>query len=145
MKISSHAMNLLETFEGPCVTTAYVCPSGTLTIGYGHTKDVKKGDVCSPTYALTLLKQDVIYFEKNVENALNADEIVVTQGQFDALVCFAFNVGMTALIRSTLWKKLRNHDYQGASNELLRWNKADGHVLKGLTRRREAERALFLS
>lgn len=67
------------------------------------------------------------------------------QGQFDALVSFTYNLGARSLSTSTLLRKLNAGDYAGAADEFLRWNKAGGKVLTGLTRRREAERALFLS
>jgi hypothetical protein len=69
----------------------------------------------------------------------------LTQNQFDALVCFAFNVGNGALLSSTLLRELNKRDYAAAANQFLRWNKAGGHELPGLTRRREAERRLFLA
>ena len=93
--------------------------------------------------------------------ALNADEIIVSQGQFDALVDFAYNLGASKLVNSTLWKKLKAKDYESAANEFLKWNKikvkvkniVNGQVVvgfklvevKGLTRRRQAEKKLFLS
>ena len=69
----------------------------------------------------------------------------LTQGQFDALVSFTYNLGARSLSTSTLLKKLNAGDYRGAADEFPRWNKAGGQVLAGLTRRREAERSLFLS
>ncbi|EDH9820259.1 TPA_asm: lysozyme, partial [Salmonella enterica subsp. enterica serovar Typhimurium] len=72
-------------------------------------------------------------------------KVKLTQGQFDALVSFAYNLGARTLSSSTLLRKLNSGDYAGAADEFLRWNKAGGKVLNGLTRRREAERALFLS
>ena len=76
---------------------------------------------------------------------LDIREVAVNQCQFDALVCFAFNVGSKNLDTSTLLKKLTIGDIEGAGDEFLRWNKAGGKVLEGLTRRRQAERRLFLA
>lgn len=96
-----------------------------------------------------LLLTDLSYFEKAVTNLLN--NCSCTQSQFDALVCFAFNVGVNALAASTLLKKFKAGDIRGAADEFLRWNKATSPetkstiVLKGLTLRRQAERRLFLS
>lgn len=144
MKISSAGLNLIKEFEGLC-TTAYVCPAGVLSIGYGHTKNVKKGDVITKDGAEELLKKDLKEFEEAVTAMLDIREVAVNQCQFDALVCFAFNVGTKALDTSTLLKKLTIGDVEGASDEFLRWNKAGGKVLEGLTRRRQAERRLFLA
>lgn len=142
------AFNLIKSFED-LRTKAYVCPAGVLTIGYGHTDGVKKSDVITEKQANEYLKSDVADFSKKLNKALNADEIELqTVHQFDALICFAFNVGITALINSTLWKKLKAKDYQGAAGQFGRWNKAKVNgkyvVLNGLTKRRYAEYKLFL-
>jgi hypothetical protein len=71
-------------------------------------------------------------------------KVPLTQNQFDALVSLVYNIGQTAFSNSTLLKKLNAKDYQGAADQFLRWNKGGGKVMKGLVRRREAERALFL-
>ncbi|MCY1305462.1 Lysozyme RrrD [compost metagenome] len=71
--------------------------------------------------------------------------VPLSQGQFDALASFVFNLGSGNLQCSTLLRKLNAKDYAGAADEFPRWNKAGGKVLAGLTRRRAAERALFLS
>lgn len=89
-----------------------------------------------------LLKTGLVSYENDVLKIVKAK---LTQGQFDALVSFAYNVGSRALSTSTLLKKLNAGDIKGAADEFLRWNKAGGKVMNGLTRRREAERALFLS
>lgn len=144
---TTDATNLIKSFES-LRTKAYVCPAGVLTIGYGHTDGVKKSDVITEKQADEYLKSDVAEFSKDLNKALNADEIELQNiHQFDALICFAFNVGMHALINSTLWRKLKAKDYQGAANQFARWNKAkvDGKyiVLNGLTKRRYAEYRLF--
>lgn len=89
-----------------------------------------------------LLKTGLVSYENDV---LKMAKVKLTQGQFDALVSFAYNVGSRALSTSTLLRKLNDGDVRGAADEFLRWNKAGGKALNGLTRRREAERALFLS
>lgn len=144
MQISDAGLSLIKNFEG-LSTKAYVCPAGVLSIGYGHTKNVKKGDVITKAGAEELLKKDLKEFEEAVTAMLDIREVAVNQCQFDALVCFAFNVGTKALDTSTLLKKLTIGDVEGASDEFLRWNKAGGKVLEGLTRRRQAERRLFLA
>lgn len=103
MKISDAGLSLIKTFEG-LSTKAYVCPAGVLTIGYGHTKDVKPNDVITKAGAEELLKKDLKEFEEAVTAMLDIREVAVNQCQFDALVCFAFNVGTKALDTSTLLK-----------------------------------------
>lgn len=141
MNISTIGLGLIQEFEG-CKLDAYKCPAGIWTIGIGHTKDVKEGDKITDSQALDLLREDV----KWVENAINDHvKVKINQNQFDALSAFIFNVGAGAFSLSTLLKKLNAGDYEGAANEFPRWNKANGKELPGLTRRRAAEKALFLA
>lgn len=140
MKISSKGIELIKSFEG-CRLSAYKCPAGVWTIGYGHTLGVTKGQKITAQQAEDLLKGDLEVFEDNVDT----HDLNLTIGQYDALVSFSFNVGMTALNRSTLLKKLKAGDTQGSADEFLKWNKAGGKVLLGLIARRKAERRLFLS
>lgn len=111
------------------------------TIGYGHTCGVKQGDSCSMTQAERWLDADLSGAEQAVAKAV---EVVLTDDQFSALVSFVFNVGAENFRRSTLLRMLNAGNFNGAADQLLRWNKAAGKVLPGLTRRRTAERALFL-
>lgn len=146
MQISENGIALIKRFEG-CSLTAYRCPAGVLTIGFGWThavdgKPIRPGMTIDQATADRLLKAGLVSFENDV---LKIVKVKLTQGQFDALVSFAYNVGSRALSTSTLLKKLNAGDYKGAADQFLRWNKAGGKVLKGLTRRREAERELFLS
>ncbi|EII8817445.1 lysozyme, partial [Salmonella enterica] len=138
-----------KEFEG-CSLKAYPDP-GTggdpWTIGYGWThsvdgKPVKPGMMIDEATAERLLKTGLVGYENDVSKLV---KVKLTQGQFDALVSFAYNLGARTLSSSTLLRKLNAGDYAGAADEFLRWNKAGGKVLNGLTRRREAERALFLS
>mgnify|MGYP004459084731 FL=1 len=136
MKTSSKGIALIKSFEG-CRLQAYRDSVGVLTIGYGHTGDVKEGQVISRGFAEELLKADLTKFERNVTRYTPFE---MSQNQFDALVSFAFNCGAGNL------KKLvsgRNKDQ--VAKKILEYNKAGGRVLAGLTRRRQAERALFLS
>lgn len=134
-------MQLIRNFEG-VKFSAYLCPAGVWTIGYGHTKGVKEGDACTLGQAQKWLQEDLQGSEADVEALVT---VPLTQGQFDALVSFVFNLGASALASSTLLRKLNAGDYLGAADQFPRWNKAAGAVQKGLTRRRRAERALFLS
>lgn len=139
MQTSKKGINLIKQFEG-CRLTAYKCPSGVYTIGYGHTKGVTKGQKISQERANSLLGQDIKEYENAVNRLVSAP---LNQNQFDALVSFCFNCGVGAFKTSTLRKKLNAKDYKGAANEFPRWNKGGGKVLKGLVKRRAAEQKLF--
>lgn len=144
MHISDAGLSLIKSFEGLRLE-AYPDPAtggDPWTIGYGHTGDVEQGQVITEAEADELLRQDVAQFEICVNGAL---QVPVTQSQFDALVSFAFNVGCRNLRNSTLLRKLNASDDVGAAAEFARWNRAAGQVMAGLTRRREAERDLFMA
>lgn len=149
MYISKQGLDLIKHFEGLRLK-AYKCPSGVWTIGYGHTKGVYPGMEITEELADKFLIDDVWQFEREVEGLIL---VPVTQGQFDALVSFAFNVGSDidedsipeGLGDSTLLKKLNRGDYAGAADEFPKWVYSRGKKLKGLVRRRAAERDLFLT
>lgn len=142
MKTSDKGIELIQQFEG-CRLQAYKDAVGVWTIGYGHIQGVHAGHTISQERADTMLEQDLHIFEHCVEVLFEGHEL--TQGQFDALVSFAFNLGCGALRRSTLSKKLLRGDTQGAANEFPKWCHAGHRKLKGLVRRRKAERELFLA
>ena len=153
MKTSQKGIDLIKRSEG-LITHAYLCPAGKLTIGWGHTgPDVKKGMTITESQAEQLLHKDLNQFASKITYSLEQDHITVNQNQFDALCSFAFNLGYSALVFSTLWKKLKAGDYTGAADEFLRWvyikKTVDGEKVKirqkGLETRRKAERELFLS
>jgi GH24 family phage-related lysozyme (muramidase) len=146
MQTSDKGIALIKQFEG-CKLTAYQDSVGVWTIGYGWTqpvdgKSIRAGMTIKQETAERLLKTGLVSYESDVSRLV---KVGLTQGQFDALVSFTYNLGSRSLSTSTLLRKLNAGDYTGAADEFLRWNKAGGKVLKGLTRRREAERALFLS
>lgn len=146
MRISDKGIALIKEFEG-CRLTAYQDSVGVWTIGYGWAnpvdgKPVKRGMTIDQATAERLLKTGLVSYESDVSKLVKVN---LTQGQFDALVSFTYNLGARSLSTSTLLRKLNAGDIKGAADEFLRWNKAGGKVLNGLTRRREAERALFLS
>ena len=149
MHISSHGIALIQNYEG-LRTTAYK-PLKTekgWTIGYGHHgPDVKPGTVCTEQWAYEQLLRDLRQVEHQLISALNADEIEVTQGQFDALCSLLFNLsgGIRRLVKFKLWAKLKAGDVKGAAHEFLDINKAGGVEVRGLTLRRRAEARLFLS
>lgn len=140
MNISEKGLNLIKEFEG-CRLTAYRCPAGVLTIGYGHTGGVIERMSISQEQANEFLKQDVVWAENAVNNNV---KVGLTQNQFDALVSFTFNIGTGGLKSSDLFAILNNGDYAGASNQFGRWVHGGGVVLPGLVRRRTAEKAMFL-
>ncbi|WP_316377453.1 lysozyme [Enterobacter hormaechei] len=146
MQTSEKGIALIKQFEG-CKLTAYQDSVGVWTIGYGWTqpvdgKPIRAGMTIKQETAERLLKTGLVSYESDVSRLVR---VGLTQGQFDALVSFTYNLGARSLSTSTLLRKLNAGDYAGAADEFLRWNKAGGKVLNGLTRRREAERALFLS
>ena len=146
MQTSEKGIALIKQFEG-CKLTAYQDSVGVWTIGYGWTqpvdgKPIRAGMTIKQETAERLLKTGLVSYESDVSRLV---KVGLTQGQFDALVSFTYNLGARSLSTSTLLRKLNAGDYAGAADEFLRWNKAGGKVLNGLTLRREAERALFLS
>jgi lysozyme len=142
MRISEKGLDIIRKWEG-LQLTAYRCPAGVLTIGYGHTgPDVLEGKKIDIFDANILLRQDVRTFEDDVNSAV---KVAMSQGMFDALVSFAYNVGGGNLRKSTLLKKLNAGKIGEAAEEFKKWNKAKRKVLPGLTARREDERRLFLS
>ena len=146
MKISQSGLDLIKEFEGLRLD-AYQDSVGVWTIGYGSTywpdgRKVKKGDkLASEAEAEQLLRDTVKTYEAGVNRVV---KVHITQNQFDALVSFAFNLGVGALEKSTLVRKLNQIDVIPVANEFSRWTKAGGKELAGLRRRRTAERELFL-
>lgn len=138
MVVDEKGYKLIKQFEGLRLT-AYRCPAGKWTIGYGHTKGVKKGMYISEAVATHFLIQDV----QRVEPTINSYDGIYhwTQNEFDALASFAFNCGIGNL------KKLLKYGQRTKSqiaDAILLYNKAGGRVLRGLERRRKAERELFV-
>lgn len=145
MQASKKLIDLIKQFEG-FRSNPYLCPAGVPTIGYGSTvyqdgAHVKLSDnPISEGEAVIILYATL----RQYENAVNRYvKVTINQNQFDALVDFAYNVGIGALQSSTLLRKVNNGDFKGASLEFGKWVHAGGKVLKGLVLRREAERKLF--
>lgn len=136
MNVSEKGFTLIKKFEG-CKLEAYQCSAKKWTIGFGHTANVKKGDVITQAQAEDFLKEDIKIFEKyvidNVPHKLN-------QNQFDALVSFTYNCGVNNLISLT-----RKRTLEEIGRKIVLYNKSKGKVLLGLERRRKAEQQLFLS
>ena len=140
MKASEICINAIKGFE-TLELKAYKCPANVLTIGYGHTRGVKVGQIITEAQAEVLLKGDIL----NVENSLNSMSLTFTQGQFDALVDFCFNFGMVKFIGSTLYTKILVHATNDeVTAQFRRWVYANGKKLNGLIKRREWEVAQWI-
>ena len=139
MKISQEGLSLIKKFEG-CELNAYKCAAGVPTIGYGSTHGIEMGMSISKSRAEELLLEDIAKFEEHVKNNV---KVPLNQNQFDSMVSWTFNLGGGNLKSSTLLKVLNGMDYTDVPNQIKRWNKANGKVLEGLIRRREAEALLF--
>ncbi len=141
MQLSERGFALIKEHEGLRLD-AYRCPAKVWTIGYGSTgPHVRAGLHIAAAEAEALLRGDVARFEEGVGRIAGR----CTQGQYDALVCFAFNLGLGALMSSTLLKKHKAGDHRAAAAEFVRWVNAGGRRLPGLVRRRAAEAELYLS
>ena len=149
---SSAALDLIHEFEqgpqGGMASMPYRDSAGKLTIGWGHViRDSERFSMpLTAAQADELLQQDLAQFAAGVNERVT---VPLTQAMFDALVCFAFNVGLGAFVGSTLLRLLNQRFYAAAASQFQRWNKATDPktgqkiVLPGLSRRRAAERALF--
>ena len=138
---SEELMEKLMEFEG-CQLEAYFDEAGVLTIGYGHTKDVREGDRISEYWARELLREDI---EKAQAQVVKLG-VCRTQGQLDALTSFVFNLGFQRLRKSTLLKVIkRKGSDEEIRREFKRWVYAGGKKLSGLEKRREWEANRFLS
>ena len=171
MKLSKAGEDLMHRFEG-FRSKPYLCPAHIWTIGYGHvlyqaqirlpvvrppgktTDDIpmirkemplkpEDNRVWTKTEIEELFRMDVASFERGVLRLVPG--VVGRQGSFDALVSFAFNAGLGNLQRSQIRMRANRGDWEGAAEAFMAWTKGGGKVLPGLVRRREAERALFLS
>jgi len=141
MKIGTEGKDLIKQFEG-CVLKAYLCPAKVPTIGWGSTgPDIKLGMVWTQAQADARFDAHVAEFAEKVAKLIG--DAPTTQGQFDALVSFAYNLGTNALAKSTLLKEHKAGKWLYAKAEFGLWNKAGGKVLAGLTRRRADEAALY--
>lgn len=141
MRTSQRGIDLIKKYEGLRLN-AYLCPAGVPTIGYGHTKGVAMGDTTTPDQAEQLLRQDLAKFEDGIVRL----GLPLKQHQFDALVSFAFNLGLGALQKSTLLRKAKaDINDPTIPDEFRKWTRAGGKVLDGLVRRRNEEAELWQS
>lgn len=137
MKVSKNGIELIKKFEG-CKLTAYKCPAGVWTIGYGHTGDVRQGQTITNDYAETLLREDLVKYELKVSKY--DPQYNWNQNEFDAMVSFAYNIGNIDQLTDR-----GSRSRATIAEKILLYNKAAGKTLNGLIRRREAERTLFLT
>ncbi|MEL6237024.1 MAG: lysozyme [Pseudomonadota bacterium] len=141
--VGLNGLALIKESEGLRLST-YLDAVGKSTIGYGHL--IRPGEMFNGPISLqqaeSLLRNDLHDTEQGIASAVR---VPLTQNQFDALASFVFNLGAGRLRSSTLLRKLNAGDYAGAANQFLLWDKAGGKPLKGLTKRRQAERKLFLT
>lgn len=136
MKISDRGLNLIKNFEGLCLK-AYKDVAGVWTIGYGHTGNVKEGDIITLGTAERLLREDLARFEKHVNSY---DPIYHwTQNEFDAMVSFAFNIGNIHQLTAH-----GTRDKKTISDKILEYTKSGGKEIAGLIVRRKEERCLFM-
>ena len=139
MQISEEGKQLIKKFEG-CRLEAYKCSAGVWTIGYGRTTNVKEGDTCTQEEAEKWLDEELVVYGAYVNDAVL---ITLEQNEFDALVAWTYNLGSTNLNNSTMLRVLNENQKEDVPHQMRRWNKANGKVLEGLVRRREAEALLF--
>lgn len=132
---------LLRACEGLRLI-AYKCPAGFWTIGYGHTLTARPGLSITEAEADRLLAGDLARYESALHDLVR---VPLTDNQFSALACFAFNIGIGAFSGSTLRRNLNRGWYDQVPAQLKRWNKANSKILPGLTRRRALEAQLWLT
>ena len=139
MQLSKTGIELLKHFEG-CELKAYQDSVGVWTIGYGHTKGIYEGLEITQGEAEKMLVDELPEYEGYI-----SDKVVpmLQQHEFDALVCWVYNLGPTNLSSSTMLKKLNAGEFKEVPFQMKRWDKAGGQPLLGLTRRRNAEALLF--
>lgn len=137
-RISSAGLDIIKQAEG-LELKAYRDTGGILTIGYGHTRGVKAGQVITEAIADQLLAEDVADAEATVRRLFP----ITTQNQFDALVSFTYNLGEGQVKESTLRRLHNEGDYAGARAQFARWRFDNGRELPGLVKRRAAEAALY--
>lgn len=140
MTTSRKGLQLIKDFEGLRLGS-YKCPAGVWTIGYGHTKGVRQGQVIDQMRADDMLIEDIA----PIERLLNSIGINFRQEQFDALVSWIFNLGQGSFKNSTILKRIMdNADDTEIADQIIRWVYAWGKILTGLKKRRIAEANMFL-
>ncbi len=145
MKTSNNGIEILKEFEG-FRNKAYLDTGGVITIGYGSIKypngqKIKIGDTITQEKALLMLKLDLLKFEQDVNDYVIPN---INQNQFDALVCFCYNIGSSGLKKSTLLKKVNtNPNDKSIAKEFEKWKYDNGKIITGLLNRRKKESELY--
>lgn len=146
MRVNEAGLNIIKHYEGYS-SSVYCCPAGRYTIGWGSTWDDKgkaiqktQSDI-SESYAEKLLLREIRHTDHAIAKLVTAE---LTENMYSSLTSFIYNVGSGNFQRSTLRMKLNRGWYEDAADELPKWRKAGGRVLRGLVRRRKSERDLFL-
>jgi lysozyme len=140
-ELNKTSLSLIESFEG-LKLSAYQDSVGVWTIGWGHTKGVKRGQKITREEAEEFLREDLAEAAHGVEKAIKVD---IGDNEFGACVSLAFNIGVGAFAGSSIVRYINRNQFDRAADAFLNWNHAGGEVVKGLTRRRQAERKLFLT
>lgn len=136
LALSAVALVGLVMSEGYSDRAVIPIPGDVPTIGFGSTRGVKLGDKTTPPKALGRALRDVQEFEGAVKKCVTAP---LFQHEYDAYIQLSYNIGATAFCNSTLVKKVNAFDYEGGCREILRWDRAGGRQVPGLTKRRQAE------
>jgi lysozyme len=136
LTLSASALVGIATWEGFKPKAYIPIPGDVPTIGFGTTANVKMGDTIDPVTALKRKIDDVSKFEGALKQCVKVE---LHQHEYDAFLSLAYNIGPGAFCKSTLVRKLNAGDYEGACKEILRWDRASGKVVQGLTNRRQAE------
>lgn len=142
MRISKNGLDLIKVYEKCRLKAFKPTTRDVWTIGWGHTKGVQKGDICTQEQADAWLVEDTASEELRINLLVTKP---LTQNQFDALVSLVYNIGGTKFSSSTLLKRLNAGQYEEAADEFQKWDKQEGKVLNGLVARRADERELFLT
>lgn len=137
--VNQAGIELIKSFES-LMLKAYVCPAGKLTIGWGHTKGVYRGQEITLDQAEAFLLDDLQDAQSAVCGLVN---VPLTDNEYAALVSLAFNIGVGQFKSSTLLKLLNKNMHDAVPAQLMRWNKVNGQELGGLSRRRKAEVKLW--
>lgn len=143
MATSNSGIRMIKSFEGLSLR-AYRCPAGVMTIGYGHTGNVREGQTCTEMEAEMWLREDIRNAERTVGRIQASRPL--RQNEYDALVSFAYNVGVNAFERSTLYSKVTaDPDDPSIRQEFKKWIYSNGNVLPGLVSRRDAEADMYFN
>ena len=139
MKVGKRGQALIKHYEKLRLKAYKPHKDDVWTIGWGHTKGVKEGDVCTPEQAEKWFKEDLAWVERAVNQAG-----ALSQSQYDAVASLVYNIGGENFRTSTLKRKLKERKFADCDAEILKWRKSSGRILKGLRRRRAKELVLFL-